>query len=109
VTGYTVDPSTVFKVSVQYLDTKDFVYNIASGTAGDLASSAGMAADDATAHTFASNYEPCARTIGPGHRQQSTRNGGHCLTRLAYGLDERPACSSRKAANRAMPTPACRP
>lgn len=35
-TGYQVDPSTIFKVSVQYLDTKDFVYNIASGTAGDV-------------------------------------------------------------------------
>lgn len=62
-TGYQVDPSTIFKVSVQYLDTKDFVYNVASGTAGDLSSSAGMAGDDSTARSFASKYEPCARTV----------------------------------------------
>jgi hypothetical protein len=43
VAGYTVDPETVFRVSVQYLDTKNFVYGIADGTAGDLSSSAGMA------------------------------------------------------------------
>jgi hypothetical protein len=49
--GYQVDPSTIFKVSVQYLDTKDFVYNIASGTAGDLSSSAGTAGTTAP-HTL---------------------------------------------------------
>ncbi len=62
-TGYQVDPETVFRVSVQYLDTKNFVYGIADGTAGDLSGSAGMAGDDSTAHTFAAKYEPCARTV----------------------------------------------
>nr|AHE14922.1 hypothetical protein asmbl_29 [uncultured bacterium] len=53
----------MFRSSVQFLDTKDFVYNIAAGTAGDLSTSAGMAGDDSTAHSFASKYEPAARTI----------------------------------------------
>jgi hypothetical protein len=63
VAGYTVDPDTVFRASRQYLDTKDFVYGIAEGTAGDLSYSAGMAGDDQTAHQFASKYEPCAQTV----------------------------------------------
>lgn len=63
VAGYQVDPDTVFRSSVQFLDTKDFVYNIATGTAGDLSASAGMAGDDGTAHSFAAKYEPAARTI----------------------------------------------
>ncbi|MDQ0910359.1 hypothetical protein QFZ22_006344 [Streptomyces canus] len=61
--GYQVDPDTVFRSSVQFLDTKDFVFDIASGTAGDLSASAGMAGDDSTAHSFASKYEPAARTV----------------------------------------------
>lgn len=61
--GYQVDPDTVFRASVEFLDTKDFVYGIAAGTAGDLGTSAGMAGDDTTAHSFASKYEPAARTI----------------------------------------------
>lgn len=61
--GYQADPDTVFRSSVGFLDTKDFVFRIASGTAGDLASSAGMAGDDETAHSFAAKYEPAARSI----------------------------------------------
>src|ERR1044072_4657359 len=61
--GYQVDPDTVFRSSVQFLDTKDFVFDIASGAAGDLSVSAGMAGDDSTAHSFASKYEPAARTV----------------------------------------------
>ena len=61
--GYKVDPDTVFRASVDFLDTKDFVFNIAAGTAGDLSAKAGMAGDDSTAHSFASKYEPAARTI----------------------------------------------
>jgi hypothetical protein len=64
--GYVVDPYVVFRASVQFLDTKDFVYNIAAGTAGDLHVSAGMAGDDSTAHSFASHYEPAATTIVAG-------------------------------------------
>ncbi|MFJ5927652.1 restriction endonuclease fold toxin-2 domain-containing protein [Kitasatospora sp. NPDC092948] len=58
-----VDSSLVFRSSVEFLDTKDFVYAIAAGTAGDLASSSGMAGDDSVAHSFAAKYEPAARTI----------------------------------------------
>ncbi|MFG2825316.1 restriction endonuclease fold toxin-2 domain-containing protein [Kitasatospora sp. NPDC048365] len=61
--GFVVDPSTVFRASVQFLDTKDFVYDIAAGVAADLSSSAGMAGDDSIAHSFAGKYEPAARTI----------------------------------------------
>lgn len=61
--GFQVDTDTVFRSSVQFLDTKDFVYNIAAGVGGDLASSAGMAGDDSTAHSFAAKYEPAATTI----------------------------------------------
>ncbi|MFJ1796572.1 restriction endonuclease fold toxin-2 domain-containing protein [Kitasatospora griseola] len=54
----------VFRASVEFLDTKDFVYAIAAGTAGDLASSSsGMAGDDSVAHSFAGKYEPAAKTI----------------------------------------------
>jgi hypothetical protein len=48
---------------VQYLDTKNFVYGIADGTAGDLSASAGMAGNDDTARAFATKYEPAARTV----------------------------------------------
>ncbi|MFE9427725.1 restriction endonuclease fold toxin-2 domain-containing protein [Kitasatospora sp. NPDC006697] len=61
--GFRVDPGTVFQASVQFLDTRDFVFNIASGVVGDLASTAGMAGDDSTAHSFASKYEPAAKAI----------------------------------------------
>ena len=61
--GFQVDTDTVFRSSVKFLDTKDFVYGIAAGVAGDLASTAGMAGDDSTAHSFASKYEPAAVTI----------------------------------------------
>jgi hypothetical protein len=64
--GYAVDPYVVFRASAQFLDAKDFVYNIAAGLAGDLHVSAGMAGDDATAHSFASHYEPAATTIVAG-------------------------------------------
>jgi hypothetical protein len=61
--SYAVDLDIVFRSSVEFLDTKDFVYNIANGVAGDLNVSAGMAGDDSTAHSFAAKYEPAARTI----------------------------------------------
>jgi hypothetical protein len=61
--GFTVDPDTVFRSSVEFLDTKAFVYDIAAGVVGDLSASAGMAGDDSTAHSFASKYEPAAKTI----------------------------------------------
>lgn len=61
--GYRVDPDMVFRSSVGFLDTKDFVFSIASGVAGDLSACAGMAGDDGTAHSFAAKYEPAARSI----------------------------------------------
>ncbi|MFJ4676970.1 restriction endonuclease fold toxin-2 domain-containing protein [Kitasatospora sp. NPDC088783] len=61
--GFVVDSSAVFRASVQFLDTKEFVYDIATGAAGDLASSSGMAGDDSVAHSFAAKYEPAAKTI----------------------------------------------
>jgi hypothetical protein len=64
--GYAVDPYVVFRASAQFLDAKDFVYSIAAGVAGDLHVSAGMAGNDATAHSFASHYEPAATTVVAG-------------------------------------------
>jgi hypothetical protein len=61
--GYAVDPYVLFRASTQFLDAKDFVYAIAAGIAGDLHTSAGMAGDDRTAHSFASYYEPAAIAI----------------------------------------------
>ncbi len=48
------------------LDTKDFVYAIASGLVGHLSVSAGMAGDDGITHSFAAKYEPAAATIVQG-------------------------------------------
>ncbi|MFF4802385.1 hypothetical protein ACFY1U_28940 [Streptomyces sp. NPDC001351] len=46
-----------------FFDTKDFVFSIAFGVAGDLSACAGRAGDDGTAHGFAAKYEPAARSI----------------------------------------------
>ncbi|MFF2631157.1 hypothetical protein ACFVUN_36005 [Kitasatospora griseola] len=61
--GFVADSTVVFRASVEFLDTKDFVYAIAAGNAGDLASASGMAGDDSVAHSFAAKYEPAAKTI----------------------------------------------
>ncbi|MFD4394196.1 restriction endonuclease fold toxin-2 domain-containing protein [Kitasatospora sp. NPDC058478] len=61
--GFEVNPDVAFRASVQFLDTKDFVYRIADGIAGDLASTGGMAGDDSIAHSFAGKYEPAAKSI----------------------------------------------
>ncbi|HEX7658848.1 MAG TPA: restriction endonuclease fold toxin-2 domain-containing protein [Pseudonocardiaceae bacterium] len=61
--GFVADRDVMFQASVQFLDAKTFVLNIAAGTAGDLASSVGMAGDDDAAHNFANIYEPCARSV----------------------------------------------
>ncbi|MER8100873.1 hypothetical protein [Kitasatospora sp. NPDC094016] len=61
--GFEVDPDVVFRASVQFLGSKDFVYNIASGVVGDLASSEGMAGDDTVAHDFATKYERTAKSV----------------------------------------------
>lgn len=64
--GYRVVPDVIFKASTQMVATKDYVYAMVSGVVGDLQVSAGMAGDDSTAHSFASKYEPAARTIVQG-------------------------------------------
>ncbi|MGW7449451.1 hypothetical protein [Kitasatospora sp. NPDC054795] len=61
--GFEVDPDMVSRASVEFLGSKDFVHNIASGVAGDLASSAGTAGDDTIAHSFAKKYEPAAKSV----------------------------------------------
>jgi hypothetical protein len=64
--GYAVDPNVVFQASVQFLDTKQFVFDIASGLAGDLSNTAGMAGDDKTGHAFAASYQPAAQSVVAG-------------------------------------------
>jgi hypothetical protein len=64
--GYVAVPDVIFKASVKVVGAKEYVYAIASGAVGDLAVSAGMAGDDSIAHSFASKYEPAARTIVQG-------------------------------------------
>src|SRR3954471_7623768 len=64
--GYVAVPDVIFKASVEMLSTKDFVYAVAAGAAGDLHVAAGMAGDDSVAHSFAAKYEPAARTIVQG-------------------------------------------
>lgn len=64
--GFVVVPDEVFRASTGMLATKDYVYAMATGLVGDLAVSAGMAGDDSTAHSFATKYEPAARTIVDG-------------------------------------------
>ncbi|MBB5159085.1 hypothetical protein BJ970_006684 [Saccharopolyspora phatthalungensis] len=59
--GFKVDHEVLFRSSVRFLDSKEFAYNIASGTAGDLQSSAGMVGNDDTGKAFAGKYEPAAR------------------------------------------------
>ncbi|MFB8241059.1 restriction endonuclease fold toxin-2 domain-containing protein [Kitasatospora purpeofusca] len=62
-TGFEVDPDVLFRASMKFMGSRDFVYSIASGVAGDLASTAGMAGDDSVAHSFARKYEPAARSV----------------------------------------------
>jgi hypothetical protein len=64
--GYVAVPDVIFRASVEMLSTKDYVYAMAGGAVGDLHVSAGMAGDDSVAHSFASKYEPAARTIVQG-------------------------------------------
>lgn len=61
--SYKADLDVLFRSSLQFLDTKDFVHGIANGVAGDLVVSAGMAGDDTTAHNFAAKYGPAAKTV----------------------------------------------
>ncbi len=62
-TGFVVDPDVVFRASMKFMGSKDSVCRIASGVAGDLASTVGMAGDDSVAHSFARKYEPVARSV----------------------------------------------
>jgi len=64
--GYAVDPNVVFTASTGFLDTKEFVFSIASGLAGDLSGSGGMAGGDKAGHAFASKYQPAAQAVVAG-------------------------------------------
>lgn len=80
-TGFAVDLDTMFRASVQFLDTKQFVFDIEAGTVGDLAPSKGMAGNDDVAHTFASKYEPAARTV-----VQAIDKGGQAMAAISARL-----------------------
>jgi restriction endonuclease fold toxin 2 of polymorphic toxin system len=62
-TGYAVDPDTIFRCSLPFLDSKQYCFDIASGTVGDLAASSGMAGNDDAGRNFAAKYEPAARAV----------------------------------------------
>lgn len=62
-TGFTVDLNSMFRASLQFQDTKEFVFNIESGAVSDLTSSAGMAGNDAVGQAFATSYQPTAQAI----------------------------------------------
>lgn len=64
--GYAVDPNVVFRASTGFLDTKEFVFNIALGLAGDLSGTGGMAGGDKAGHAFASRYQPAAQAVVAG-------------------------------------------
>ena len=64
--GFRVDADVLFTAAVQMVATKDYVYGIEAGLAGDLHVSAGMAGDDRTGHAFAAKYEPAARIVVAG-------------------------------------------
>ena len=64
--GYAVDPNVVFTASTQFLDTKEFVFNIALGLAGDLSGSGGMAGGDKAGHAFSTTYQPAAQAVVAG-------------------------------------------
>jgi len=85
--GVKIDPDIIFRASVGMLDTKDFVYAIASGLVGDLSVSAGMAGDDGTAHSFATKYEPAAATIVQGISSAGQAVGLTASKLLAMAVD----------------------
>jgi hypothetical protein len=80
-TGFAVDLDSMFRASAQFLDTKNFVYDIAAGAVHDLAPSQGMAGNDSVAQTFASQYEPAARAV-----IQAIGKGGEGLAAISSRL-----------------------
>jgi hypothetical protein len=83
--GFSADLHAMVTSSMQLQNTKEFLYGIASGTAGDLASTAGMAGDDDLARTFAAKYEPAARTVvdGIGRAGEGIWSSAHRLMQSA--------------------------
>lgn len=80
-TGFAVDLDTMFRASVRFLDSKQFVFDIGAGAVGDLAPSKGMAGNDDVAHRFASKYEPAARTV-----IQAIDRGGQAMAAISSRL-----------------------
>ena len=76
--------------------TKDYVYGIEAGLAGDLRVSAGMAGDDRTGHAFAAKYEPAARIVvaGVGSAEQAI---GVTASKLLATATDFPAADNRAA------------
>ncbi|MBR7825842.1 hypothetical protein KDK95_05940 [Actinospica sp. MGRD01-02] len=64
--GYAVDPDLVFSASTGFLATKEFVFEIATGLAGDLSGTGGMAGGDKAGHAFAASYQPAAQSVIAG-------------------------------------------
>jgi hypothetical protein len=64
--GYAVDPDLVFGAATNFLATKQFVFDIASGLAGDLSGTGGMAGGDKAGHAFAASYQPAAQAVIAG-------------------------------------------
>jgi hypothetical protein len=64
--GVRADTDVMVDCSAALQDTKQFLFDIASGVAGDLAASAGMAGSDGLARRFAAKYEPAASTVVAG-------------------------------------------
>lgn len=80
-TGFTVDLDGMFRASLQFQDTKDFVFNIESGAVNDLSQSAGMAGNDAAGQAFAASYQATAQAI-----MQAVDKGGQGMSAVAQRL-----------------------
>lgn len=80
-TGFTVDLDGVFRASLRFQDTKDFVFNIESGAVNDLSQSAGMAGNDAAGQAFAASYQATAQAI-----MQAVDKGGQGMSAVAQRL-----------------------
>ena len=85
--GFHIDSDTVFWAATRMVATKDFVYAMVGGVVGDLQVSAGMAGDDSTGHSFASRYEPAARTIVQGGSSAGQAIGVTASKLLAVAVD----------------------
>jgi hypothetical protein len=81
--GFTTDSDVLYQGSVDFLQIKEYLYEVALGVAGDLSRAKGMAGDDTTAHNFAKTYEPAAKTLVQGIGQ-----AGEAMATIAARLLE---------------------